>query len=81
MIKKQIFYLLLLGILYGSYISKENFSDNGAEFKNALFNKFFKDNNKKFKNEIPYNLHCTGIIERFNYSIKKYLSKEFIANE
>ena len=28
----------------------------------------------------PYDFHTQGTIERFNYTIKKYLSKEFISN-
>lgn len=53
-------------------------SYNGTEFKNAIFDKFCKDNNIEFKLGAPYNPHSMGIIERFNYTIKKYLKKEYI---
>ena len=29
---------------------------------------------------MPFNPHSQGAIERFNYTIKKYLAKEYIAN-
>ena len=59
---------------------KELASDNGGEFKNKIFNGFCKDNNISFIQGAPYNPHSMGIVERFNYTIKKYLSKEYIAN-
>ena len=55
-------------------------SDNGAVFKNKIFNEFCADNNIKFIHGAPYSPHSIGIVERFNYTIKKYLSKEYIAN-
>ena len=36
--------------------------------------------NIKFIHGSPYSPHSQGIIERFNYTIKKYLAKEFVAN-
>ena len=30
--------------------------------------------------DAPYSSHSQGRVEKFNYTIKKYLSKEFIAN-
>ena len=61
-------------------IPNEFISDNGPEFKNRLFNKFYKNHNIKFLYGAPYSSHNQGIVERFNYTIKKYLCKEFIAN-
>ena len=62
-------------------IPKEFISDNGAEFKNKFFNEFCTLYNIKFIHGAPYSPHSQGIIERFNYGIKKYLSKEFISNK
>ena len=61
-------------------IPKELASDNGAEFKNKIFNNFCEENNIKFVHGVPYSPHSMGVIERFNYTIKKYLSKEYISN-
>ena len=36
--------------------------------------------NIKFMQGSPHSPHNHGIIERFNYTITKYLSKEFLAN-
>ena len=36
--------------------------------------------NIKYINGIPYYPHSQGTIERFHYTIKKYLAKEFISN-
>ena len=57
-------------------IPKELASDNGGEFKNKIFNDFYKENNIRYVHGAPYSPHSMGIIERFNYTIKKYLSKE-----
>ena len=61
-------------------IPKELSSYNGGEFKNKIFNGFCKDNNISFIHGAPNNPHSMGIVERFNYTIKKYLSKEYIGN-
>ena len=37
--------------------------------------------NIKYINGIPYYPHSQGTIERFHYTIKKYLAKEFISND
>ena len=34
----------------------------------------------KYIHGIPYNPHSQGTIERFHYTIKKYLTKEYINN-
>ena len=62
-----------------SNFPQEFASDNGPEFKNAKFEEFCI---KKisFVHGIPYNPHSKGKIERFNYTIKKYLCKEFISH-
>ena len=61
-------------------IPKEFLSDNGAEFKNKYINDFCNMYNIKFIHGSPYSPHSQSIIERFNYTIKKYLAKEFLAN-
>ena len=61
-------------------IPKEFISDNGAEFKNKYFKDFCIKYNIKFLHGAPYSPHSQGIVERFNYSVKKYLSKEYISN-
>ena len=61
-------------------IPKEFLSDNGAEFKNKFINDFCNMYNIKFLHGSPYSPHSQGIIERFNYTIKKDVSKEFLAN-
>jgi len=55
-------------------------SDNGPEFKNKNMQNFCIKENIKYINGIPYNPHSQGTIERFHYTIKKYLAKEFITN-
>ena len=60
---------------------QEFISDNGAEFKNKLFEDFWLLNHIKFIPGSPYNPHSQGAIERFHYSIKKYFGKEFLENE
>ena len=52
-------------------ILKEIASDNGAEFKNKIFNAFCKDNNISIIHLAPDSPHSMGIGERFNYIIKK----------
>ena len=51
---------------------KEFLCDNGPEFciKNYI----------KYMHGISNNPHSHGTIERFNYTVKKYLAKEFIFN-
>ena len=61
-------------------IPKEFSSDNGAEFKNKFFDDYCQMNNIKFLHGMPFNARAQGTIERFNYTIKKNLLKEFIAN-
>ena len=58
----------------------EFLSDNGPELKNAKTNEFCTEYNIKFIHSIPYNPHVQGTIERFHYTIEKYLAKEFISN-
>ncbi len=59
---------------------KEFSSDNGAEFKNKLFEEYCSLNNIKFINGVPFKPYSKGIIVLFNYTIKKYLTKKYIAN-
>ena len=61
-------------------IPRQFASDNGAKFKNSIFNSFCKENNIEFIHGLPYGPHSQGSVERFNYTIKKYLGKEFISN-
>ena len=61
-------------------IPKEFISDNGSEFKDRVFTEFCENHNIKILHGAPYSPHSQGIVERFNYTIKKYLCKEFIAN-
>lgn len=62
-------------------IPREFASDNGAEFKNKFFNDFCAVNNIKFIHGMPFSPHAQDTIERFNNSIKKCLTKEYLANE
>lgn len=59
---------------------REFASDNGVESKNKFFNVFRAISNIKFIHGMPFSPRAQGTIERFNYSIKKYLTKEYIAN-
>ena len=59
---------------------QEFLSDNGQELKNNKTNEFYTKNNIRFIHGIPYNPHSQGTIERFHYTIKKYLAKEYISN-
>ena len=61
-------------------IPNEFICDNGAEFKNRIFKNFCEIHNIKFLHGAPYSPHSQGIVERFNYTMKKYLCKEYIAN-
>ena len=61
-------------------IPKQFSSDNGTEFKNKFFNDFCLENNIKYIHDMPFSPNTQGSIERFNYSIKKYLTKEYIVN-
>ena len=61
-------------------IPKEFSSDNGREFNNKLLDEYCNVNNIKFIHGMPFNPHSQGAIERFNYTIKKYLLKEYIIN-
>ena len=61
-------------------IPKEFSSDNGKEFRNKILDEYWAINNIKFCHGMPFNPHSQSSIERFNYTIKKYLSKEYIAN-
>ena len=61
-------------------IPKVFISDNGAEFKNSLFDNFCQEYQISFRHGKPYSPHSQGGIERFNYTIKKYLGKEYITN-
>ena len=59
---------------------KEFVSYNVPEFKNALLKEICEKEKIVFIHGIPYNPHIQGTIERFHYTIKKYLGKEFIKN-
>jgi len=48
--------------------------------KNNKTNEFCFKNNIRFIHGIHYNPHSQGTIERFYYTIKKYLAKEYISN-
>lgn len=62
-------------------IQKELTSDIGTEFKNKIFNDFYEDNDISFFQGPPYTSHSKGIVQRFNYTIKTYLSKEYFELE
>jgi len=55
-------------------------SDNGPEFKNNKMFQLCQKDGIQYINGIPYNPHFQGTIERFHYTIKKYLGKEYIHN-
>ena len=59
---------------------KEFCSDNGPEFKNSKFDEICQREGITFIHGIPYNPHSQGTVERFHYTIKKYLGKEYINN-
>ena len=59
---------------------KEFCSDNGPEFKNSKLNEICEKEGITYIHGIPYNPHSQGIVERFHYTIKKYLGKEYINN-
>ena len=59
---------------------KEFVSDNGPEFKNSKMNDFCIREGIRYIHGVPYNPHAQGTIERFHYTIKKYLAKEYINN-
>ena len=59
---------------------KEFCSDNGPEFKNSKLNDICEREGITFIHGIPYNPHSQGTVERFHYTIKKYLGKEYINN-
>ena len=61
-------------------IPNEFICDNGAEFKNRIFKNFCEIHNIKFLHGDPYSPHSQGIVERFNYTMKKYLCKEYFYN-
>ena len=57
-----------------------SFLTKGLNSKMQKQMNFVQNNNIKFIHDIPYNPHSQGTIERFHYTIKKYLAKEFISN-
>ena len=59
---------------------KEFCSDNGPEFKNSKINEICEKEGITYIHGIPYNPHSQGTVERFHYTIKKYLAKEYINN-
>lgn len=59
---------------------KEFCSDNGPEFKNSKLNEICEKEGITYIHGIPYNPHSQGTVERFHYTIKKYLGKEYINN-
>ena len=59
---------------------KEFCSDNGPEFKNSKLNEICEKEGITYIHGIPYNHHSQGTVERFHYTIKKYLGKEYINN-
>ena len=59
---------------------KEFCSDNGPEFKNSKLNDICEKEGITYIHGIPYNPHSQGTVERFHYTIKKYLGKEYINN-
>ena len=62
------------------YFLQEFVADNGPEFKNSKINEFCINNSIRYIHSIPYNPHTQGTIERFHYTIKKYLGKEYVQN-
>ena len=61
-------------------IPKKFINDNGMAFKNRVFTEFCESHNIKFLHGAPYSPHTHGIVQRFNYTIKKYLCKDFFTN-
>ena len=59
---------------------KEFCSGYGPEFKNSKLNDICIKKVITFIHDIPYNPHSQGTVERFHYTIKKYLGKEYINN-
>ena len=59
---------------------KEFVSDNGPEFKNKYLNEICIKEGITFIHGVTYNPLTQGMIERFHYTIKKYLGKEYINN-
>ena len=59
---------------------KEFYSDNGPEFKNSKFSELCVKEGITYIHGIPYIRHSQGTVERFHYTIKKYLGKEYINN-
>ena len=59
---------------------KEFCSDNGLEFKNSKLNDICEKEGITYMHGIPYNPHSQGKVERFHYTIKNYLGKEYINN-
>ena len=59
---------------------KEFCSDNGPEFKNSKLNEICEKEGITYIRWIQYNPHSQGKVERFHYTIKKYLGKEYINN-
>ena len=59
---------------------KEFCSDNGPEFKNSKLNEICEKEGITYIHGIPYNPHSQVTVERFHYTIKKYLGKEYINN-
>ena len=59
---------------------KEFCSDNGPEFKNVKIKEICEREGIIFIHGVPYNPHSQGTVERFHYTIKKYLGKEYINN-
>ena len=55
-------------------------SDNGPEFKNSKLNDICVKEGITYIHGIPYNPHSQGKVERFHYTIKNYLGKEYINN-
>ena len=65
--------------LYNGF-PKEFVSVNGSEFKNHIMNEFCINEGIRYIHGVPYNPLTQGTIERFHYTIKKYLAKETINN-
>ena len=80
-IKKPILLLdHILKFCVNKSFQKEFCSDNGPEFKNSKFDEICQKEGITFIYGIPYNPHLQGTVERFHYTIKKYLGKEYINN-
>lgn len=70
----------ILEFCVNNSFTKEFVSYNVPEFKNALLKEIYEKEKIVFIHGIPYNPHTQGTIEKFYYTIKKYLGKEFINN-